>query len=631
MSSCDYLDIMPENVATMDMVFNTRQTAERMLYTCYGYVPDYASPWANPGMAGTDEVWNAAPQTFYYSNSEAYALTMGLQNASDPYLNYWSGGRQGKNLFIAIRDCNIFLENIDNVYDMTLSERSRWKAEVQALKAFYHYWLFQHYGPIPFVENDLPMSASSEQMKTVIREPVDDVVAKIVELLDTALKEEDALPLYIRSINLEMGRLTRPAALAIKAKVLVLAASPLFNGNPDFPDFKNAEGIPFINPTADPAKWEAARDACLAAIKSAHEAGHELYEIDRSSIMGDYSDTTLLEIRIRDKITSKYNKELLWGLGGNQSTTTLTGICNPPLTIHQQGKEMSWCKSMHNPTMDIAEMFYSKNGLPIDEDKEWNYGGRYKTAPVPPGHEYYVEQGVSTANLNYYREPRYYAWIGFDKGKWFNLEAVNEKSALIVRNKKGEISGRSHDSYCITGFFAKKLVSYKLVMTESSKTSQETVYPFPIIRLSDIYLCYAEALNECKSAPDAEVYEYLQKVRDKAGLDTETGGIVETWAQYSSDPTKPTRKNGLREIIHTERMIELSFEGQRYYDLRRWRKAMDYFNRPVRGWNVNEDTEEGYYQVRYIAFRKYMPRDYFWPVKMNDIYVNRNLIQSPLW
>ena len=250
---------------------------------------------------------------------------------------------------------------------------------------------------------------------------------------------------------------------------------------------------------------------------------------------------------------------------------------------------------------------------------------------APASHKYYIEEGARTAYLHINREPRFYAWIGFDTGKWFNMEWNSDEESVAVHCKSNELSGRALDNYSVTGFFAKKLVSYRLVLTESSNTGGECGnYSFPIMRLADLYLLYAECLNECKDMPDEEVYEYIQKVRDKAGLDRETGSLVDTWAKYSNDPDKPKTKEGMREIIQQERMIELSFEGQRFYDIRRWKLAMDWCNRPIRGWSVNE-SDESFYTPAYIYFQSFTPRDYFWPIKLDDLYKNNKLQQSPLW
>ncbi|MDR0699591.1 MAG: RagB/SusD family nutrient uptake outer membrane protein [Tannerella sp.] len=626
-SSCDYLDIIPDNIATIDMAFTTRANAEKFLATCYSYVPWHASVYKNPGMAAGDETWNSAEKTFYYSNSTAFAIARGLQNANSPYLNYWSGGNDGHNLFIAIRDCNIFLDNIGNVKDITSSEQDRWIAEVKVLKAYFHYFLMQLYGPVPIIDRNIDVSEGQDAVK-VLRRPVDEVVKFIASLIDEAVASE-GLPVSIKAETTELGRLTKPAALALKAKILTLAASPLFNGNPDFPDYLDENKVPYINPTYDPAKWATARDACKAAIDAAEEGGHALYEFDDYLPYG-VSDTTLLELTIRNTITAKFNRELIWGLGNN-FVETLQGIVNAPLTAYQQGSQISWTKSMQNPTLDVAEQFYSNNGVPIDEDITYDYENRYEVDVVPEGHEYYIQKEFRTARLHFNREPRFYADLGFDGGKWFTLEASSDINSYSIRNKAGETAGRALDNFSITGYFCKKLVNYKLIMTSSTHTGSTIKYPFPIIRLADLYLMYAEALNECMDAPNDEVYRYVQLVRDKAGLDRETGGLVATWKKYSSKPDKPLLKGGMREIIQRERLIELALEGQRFFDLRRWRLSMEYLNRPIRGWNVSESSETGYYQVRHIYFRKFTPRDYFWPVRTMDLYVNDRLVQSPLW
>lgn len=624
--SCDYLDIVPGNVATMDMTFQTRNSAEKMLYTCYNYIPSTANPWGNPGIGSSDEVWNNAEKTYYYANETAFRIAKGLQNTSDPYLNYWSGGQGGSNLFVGIRDCNIFLENVDKVPDMPRSEKERWKAEIKFIKAYLHIWLFQLYGPIPFVDKNIDVDASTEDVK-VEREPVDDVVAKITGLLDEAIGS-NALPEHIRARDTELGRVTKAAALAIKARLLTYAASPLYNGNQDFAGWKDSEGRNMINPEYDERKWELARDACKEAIDAAVTAGHGLYTFDEP--VKNISDTTRLELTLRHTLTKKFGDELIWGLG-RRNTEDLMRIVNPPLTTYHLSNQLFWVKMMHNPTLEIVEEFYTRNGVPIDEDKDYDYEGRYDVIKVPHDHQYYADTTAKTARLHLFREPRFYAWVGFDNGKWFNMEVTDDKHSYVLHSKSGGLAGRSLDNYSVTGFFTKKLVSYELVLTQSTNTGgQCSSYAFPIIRLADLYLLYAECLNECKDSPDEEVYEYIQLVRDKAGLDRETGGLVETWATYSSNPDKPKTKDGMRDIIQRERMIELAFEGQRFYDLRRWKLAMDYCNRPVRGWSVTE-SDDSFYTPSYIDFPTFTPKNYFWPIKLDDLYRNNKLQQSYLW
>lgn len=117
----------------------------------------------------------------------AWEIGRGEQNSNDPYQNYWDGLNGGTNLWTAIRDCNIFLENIDKPLDLQQYERNRWIAEVKFLKAYYHYYLFMLYGPIPIMDNNISIDASAEEVRRY-RDPVDDVVNYISNLLDDAAK-----------------------------------------------------------------------------------------------------------------------------------------------------------------------------------------------------------------------------------------------------------------------------------------------------------------------------------------------------------------------------------------------------------------------------------------------------------
>jgi hypothetical protein len=228
-SSCkdDYLDVIPDNIPTIDIAFNNRATALNFLATCYTYIPEHANVVQNFSMLAGDEVWYYAENDFYMNNETSFRLAKGMQNVSSPYLNYWEGGRGAPHsLFNALRDCNIFLDNLVTVPGLEEQERLRWLDEVKVLKAFYHFWLMQMYGPIPIVENNISVGASAEETN-VFRDPVDDVVNYLVQLLDEVIEGEN-LPGVINYIYTEQGRVTMPVAKALKAKILVLNASPYF-------------------------------------------------------------------------------------------------------------------------------------------------------------------------------------------------------------------------------------------------------------------------------------------------------------------------------------------------------------------------------------------------------------------
>jgi hypothetical protein len=167
--------------------------------------------------------------------------------------------------------------------------------------------------------------------------------------------------------------------------------------------------------------------------------------------------------------------------------------------------------------------------------------------------------------------------------------------------------------------------SFKCGISENS-TSVE-YFPFPIMRLANLYLMYAEALNEF-SGPSDEVYTYIDRIRARAGLE----GVRESWAKYSSRPDRPNTQDGLREIIRRERTVELALEGKRFWDLRRW-KQIDEFNNQPMGWSILGETAEDFYRVITVAHTpvKFGIKDYFWPIKETALSVNRNLIQNYGW
>src|SRR5690606_2405032 len=200
----------------------------------------------------------------------------------------------------------------------------------------------------------------------------------------------------------------------------------------------------------------------------------------------------------------------------------------------------------------------------------------------------------TTVRFNVDREPRYYANLGFDGGVWYGQGKFDADDTWYVSSKKGEPAANiANDSYNSTGIWPKKYVNYVNVI-QSNTYSREN-YPWPIIRLANLYLLYAEALNEV-NGPSNEVYYYLDLIRQRAGLP----GVVDAWTAYSTNPTKPSTKEGLREIIHRERAIELMFEGQRFRDLRRWKKAIDELNQPITAWDIDQVTPAGYYREKVL-------------------------------
>lgn len=610
-----WIDVVPDNVADLEYAFRMRSTAERYMAGCYSYIPDFGDKYANPGFFGADEFWLSSHQ----SSWQNWIIARGQQSVSNPTINYWTGANKGSKLWEAISECNIFLDHIDDVPDMEGYEKRQWAAEVKFLKAYYYFLLLRNYGPIPFTRENIPISASGDEVR-VSRQPVDDVFGYIVELITEA---EEELPLELENDNSEYGRITLPIALGYKAKILTYAASPLFNGNSTYANFTNNDGTVLFDTEYREEKWKKAVEALEEAITVAHLQGYQLYEFPLDSRTIDIPDSLHLGLTNRGTITDRWNREIIWA--HNTSTTSLQGWSQPKALSEEQRSYISPTGSIGVP-LKVAALFYTENGVPIDEDLTWNYDDRYELKEAGFEDRFYIKRGERTVAFNFDREPRFYGSLGFDRGIWYGQGNFDHEEAYYLKLLVGEYGGKTQLSYhSVTGYYPKKLVHYTN-SNSSYNTYQALNYPWVMLRLGDLYLLYAEALNEL-NGPTEEVFEYLDKIRLKAGLPT----VVEAWQAYSKKPDKPQTKEGLREIIQRERAIEMAFEGERFYDLRRWKTASEELNQAITGWDVNQDNTEGFYRERVLFDQEFKMKDYFWPIRQQDLIVNKNLVQSPGW
>ena len=618
LAGCDnYLDIVPDNIATLDHAFSMRTTAEKFLFTCYSYLPAHGAFNSNVANAAGDEFWLPGS-----NDGQAWQIARGYQRVVDPYMNFWQGTQGGKDLYEGIRQCNIFLENIGKVPDMEDYEKDRWIAEARFLKAYYHFYLLRMYGPIPLIRENVPVDAGTEEVYPS-RSTVDGCFSYIVQLLDEAVEN---LPDKIENEITELGRITKAAGLAQKAIVLTYAASPFYNGNSDYTGFQNAKGEELFNVEYDVAKWQKAADACREAIDFCESQGYRLYTFSPDFFQYNLSDTMRTQMTIRNSVCEKWNSEIIWAnttsrAGSLQAGSTPRGL-DPAYTSNGS------TTGLYAPPLKLAEMFYTENGLPIAEDASWDYAGRYSLKMGDADSRRYIREGYTTVNMHFDREPRFYASLGFDGAIWYGQGAFddsNPENLLYVSCKKGQpASAQNQASYSVSGYWPKKLVNYNNVIGTSTYTIEQ--YPWPEIRLANLYLLYAEALNEV-SGPSDETYRWIDLVRERAGIPT----VAVSWDNYSTNPGKYKTRSGLREIIHRERLIEFAFEAQRYWDLRRWKECITELNKPVTGWDVEQEDAASYYRVKMIYSQQFTTRDYLWPINENELLSNKNISQNPGW
>ncbi|MEQ7800018.1 RagB/SusD family nutrient uptake outer membrane protein [Pedobacter sp. ASV1-7] len=618
-NSCTYLDVVPDGVSKLENAFTMRNQAQKFLYTCYSYMPKEGQLSSDPGLLGGDELWNLENANLPAFGFAAFNIARGLQNSSSPLIDHWGG------LYIALRDCNIFLDNINNVADLQAWERDQWIAEVKFLKAYYHFYLVKMYGPVPIIRKNLPIDAGIEEVK-VQRNTVDECFSYIVELLDEAIP---VLPSSVRNPNEELGRITKAIAVSFKAKVLVTAASPVFNGNTDQASLMNKDGRQLFNQTKEVSKWEKALVACEQAIQLCeNELGMKLYTYPGNPQF-NLSAVTLQELTLRNAFAEKWNDDIIWA--NTQSVHNFTQQVSVP-RFDPRYPDIPILKNLIGAPIKVAEQFYTKNGIPLADDKTLIYNNRYDIQNVGAAYRRYMREGAQTINMHFDREPRFYAYLGFDTGIWYGegiFNDANPTTLYAVAARRGQSNQkRGSDDGPITGYYIKKYVHFQ--NTTLSATSYSMVsYPWPLIRLSDLFLLYAEAANEAgdNELNRSKAIVYLNKVRNRAGIPN----VEDAWTNYSLNPNKFRSQNGLRQIIHQERLNELAFEGHRYWDIRRWKTAPEYYNLPIQAWDLTQSAPQDFYRKVLIAKQTFTTKDYFWPIRLSNLTVNNNLVQNVGW
>lgn len=609
--SCSkFLDVVPDNVATLDNAFTSRIQAKKYLFTCYSYLPRNGDFDNDPAMVGGDELWRFATEGGYFG------IAQGYQNIVSPIGDRWAY------YFKAIRDCNIFLENVGQVPDLSEMERRRWIAEAQFLKGYYNFCLVTMYGPIPLLKTNVPVNAEGHEINKG-RAPLDSCFAYMVSLLNASIGD---LPPVIADPANELGRVTQPIALAIKAKVLVYAASPLFNGNTDQGGLKGQEGVQLFNTVFSKTKWDSAAAACKRAIDACHQTGMHLYKYHPDFQMYHLTDTITTQLTIRNNLCERWNSGIIWANTLTNSTNLQWLISTP---WDPANADITWIRGWLSPPLHIAEMFYSNHGVPISEDKTYDYNNRYTLKIAGDSDALYIRKDYTTAYLNFNREPRFYADLGFDGGVMYGQGRYDDSKPgdlFYLKAKHHEQNGGGKPNFgTVTGYYLKKPIHFQNVIGTGNDYST-TYYPWPIMRLSALYLMYAEALNE-SSGPVAEALQYLDLVRDGAGLKS----VAYSWSTYSNNPAKYTTQRGLRDIIHQETLIELAFEGPRFWDLRRWKEAQTLLNRPIKGWDVSQDLADTYYRPKNIFNQQFGLKNYFWPISENSLSIDRSLVQNTGW
>ncbi|MFC7524411.1 RagB/SusD family nutrient uptake outer membrane protein [Parapedobacter sp. GCM10030251] len=581
-----YFDTQPDNIVTIDEIFKNRGQTERWWAGLYTNIPD---------------IWDQ-PYNFFYS---IITDEMDASNWTNPGMNTGAINADGTpsnfaSLYERIRLATIFLERIDDNEEIkNLANGAEiirhYKGEARFLRAYYHWLMMKQLGPVVIAPT---VSAAPEDNLQIPRSSWDECVDFV--LTEIALAKQD-LPIdhFLEGTaqvdGTQVGRINQIIATAVESQILLYHASPLFNGNTELGDFRNLDGKQLFNQTYDASRWARAATAAKTAIDLAEANGKELFKVanDDPIRAGFLSSRNLFwdgweieGIWLRPS-TNNYQWEI------HASPRSTQGTAYNGLAVVQQ----------------LVDEFRMADGSQIDENASYNEN-TYVSESTP----YYV---AGTNQMYANREPRFYAYVTFNGAVNPAAAKTGESNSRVEFFNTGTSGkGGSPRDWPKTGYTARKNIH----PTFSVNPGVNVERPAMLIRLAELYLNYAEALNEADPG-NPDVLTYLNAIRMRAGLPELAAGLSQ--AQ-------------LREEIRLERRIELCFEGHRYFDVRRWKIP----NLPgsnqggvFYGMNMDAGTSlsDPAYHTRVQAFSRtpWQRRYYFMPYGQNEMDRNKQLVQFP--
>lgn len=550
----------------------------------------------------------------------------------------------------AVRKASTFIDNVDRCGELTEVEKADMKGQMRFIRAYAYWSLIRHFGPVPLIpEHGLDVSLSYEEL-SLPRASLDEIVAFIDQDLVVAAR---SLPM-VRTVN-NMGRPTRGAALALRARILLWVASPLMNGNRDLFNVKDNRGRQLVPQEYDESKWAKA----AAAAKEVMDLGiYELYTIEPSPDTPEYERPPY-----NDEFSDKNFPDGWADVDPYLSYKsifdgTIIGSKNPELifTRTSRGNEQinHWVSNCMPRTLSGSNLigvsqkqvdaYYMDNGQTIQEAEATGYykedGFTTSSNPLNEGGAPFLPANVSWQYAH--REPRFYASIAYCGSIWVcasaNEAQYRNKQIFYYRDLNDGKQGFKEDCP-LTGIGFKKFVNDEDAFTQGGYRMDKTENT---IRYAEMLLIYAEALNELTPGKSYTVERYngetMTVQRDVNEMRSAMKPIRMRAGVPDFDDVVYANQELFRTALKRERQIELVGENCfRYYDLRRWKDALLEENQPLMGCNINISDDvtrvQEFYRPTVVASmpKVFTQKMYLWPFPVKEMKRNVNLTQNPGW
>lgn len=541
LSSCNsFLDREEDSFIDKTATFDSYNRTKQYLTYAYTLLPDGLNRFSREAMlaSATDDA------EFAIESAEIQQFNNGswnaLNNPDDVWNRYYSG----------ISKCCTLLENTNHVnldisrldpdkqveYANSLKDIRMWRAEARFLRAYFHFELLKRYGPIPIVTSTLSINGNYENTPRPTMKEVVDFIAKECDIAADTL---ELTPW--RNVNDAFGRATKGAALALKSRLLLYEASPLYV---DFGDTNEA------NKPTDVALWKSAADAAKAVIDLNQ---YELASSYADLFKNDFQNKEYIFVR-RYAANSDFEKS------------------NFPVSFGGKGGT--------NPSQNLVDDYEMLDGTPFD----WN-------------------DPAKAAQPFENRDARLGATILMNMAPF--------KGKKVATYPEGADASPNPNA-TKTGYYLRKFLNEDVNIQTGGSSSGHVV---PLFRLAEIYLNYAEALNECDPT-NPDIALYLNKVRNRASLPN-----VSALSQEQ-----------MRAVIQHERRVELAFEEHRSWDVRRWKIASSTLGAPLMGVQIERKPLGGYtYMPVKVEQRVFQPKMYWYPIPQSEVLKLKQWKQNNGW
>ncbi len=597
-TSCKkYLGQLPDQSLNEDSLFSNLINTQNYLAQIYANLPD---PYANRYNGSRSGPYNLIADDANWISQQGFPSTVWSYSTASSSVaiasNLWG------EWYKPIRNATDFIGKIDNANpnEVSLYLKAHYKGEARALRAIYYFWLVRLYGPVIIMPKVIDVNSSNDDIM-LERSPMDTCISYITTQLDTAYAEilsTDAYQAANKPINSETGRITTGICKAYKEQALMLSASPLFNGNTQLASLKDANGAAMINQTYDQNKWKLAADAAKAFIDEFVPNTYSLYTV------ADADTFTAAYKACRDVISTDWNSEWIFGKSRSGNISYYNYSFYPKL-VGFSSSVVTQGGGYGAVNQSLVDAYFMKNGLPITDGNSGYTSTGFSSFKAP-----FDTKARSTYNQWVNREPRFYVGVTYNNSYWLNQGTSTTEVVVDLTYTGNSGAIQSTNDRSSTGYLMRKNVTL-------STSSRGWAY----LRLAQIYLDYAEALNEYDPG-NADILKYLNLIRTRAGVPTYGSGAGEIAA--------PTSQSDVRTVIRAERRVELAHEEVRYFDLKRWLTAANVLNQPVYGLDITK-TGDAFYNKVVTFTPRFQARDYLWPMPSDEIRKDTKLIQNPGW